>query len=59
MTTIKLLDNNLKSKPLSREHMPTDYSISLSEYTGKGTQNEKRIPDDFGIKQSLKGFDDI
>ena len=59
MTTIKLLDNNLKSKPLSREHMPTDYSISLSEYTGKGTQNEKRIPDDFGIKQSLEGFDDI
>ena len=59
MTTIKLLDNNLKSKPLSREHMPTDYSISLSEYTGKGTQNEKRIPDDFGIKQSLIGFDDI
>ena len=51
MTTIKLLDNNLKSKPLSREHMPTDYSISLSEYTGKGNQNEKRIPDDFGIKQ--------
>ena len=39
--------------------MPTDYSISLSEYIGKGTQNEKRIPDDFGIKQSLEGFDDI
>ena len=54
-----ILDNNLESKPLSREHMPTDYSISLSEYTGKGTQNEKRIPDDFGIKQSLEGFDDI
>lgn len=54
-----ILDNNLESKPLSRKHMPTDYSISLSEYTGKGTQNEKRIPDDFGIKQSLEGFDDI
>ena len=54
-----ILDNNLESKPLSREHMPTDYSISLSEYTGKGTQNEKRIPDDFGIKQPLEGFDDI
>ena len=59
MTKIKLLDKKLESKPLSREHMPTDYSISLSEYTGKGTQNEKRIPDDFGIKQSLEGFDDI
>ena len=59
MTKVKLLDKKLESKPLSREHMPTDYSISLSEYTGKGTQNEKRIPDDFGIKQSLEGFDDI
>ena len=58
MTKVKLLDKKLESKPLSREHMPTDYSISLSEYTGKGTQNEKRIPDDFGIKQSLEGFDD-
>jgi len=54
-----ILDNNLESNPLSREHMPTDYTISLSEYTGKGTQNEKRIPEDFGIKQSLEGFDDI
>ena len=59
MTKAKLLDKKLESKPLSREHMPTDYSISLSEYTGKGTQNEKRIPDDFGIKQPLEGFDDI
>ena len=58
MTKVKLLDKKLESKPLSREHMPTDYSISLSEYTGKGTQNEKRIPDDFGIKQSLEGFDE-
>ncbi|SVE43488.1 uncharacterized protein METZ01_LOCUS496342, partial [marine metagenome] len=39
--------------------MPTDYSISLSAYIGKGTSKEKRIPDDFGKKQSLEGFDDI
>ena len=53
------MTSNLESKPLSREHMPTDYSISLSAYIGKGTSKEKRIPDDFGIKQSLEGFDDI
>lgn len=43
--------------PLSREHMPTDYSISLANYTGRGTSNEKRIPDDFGPKQSMRGFE--
>ena len=57
MKKINILDNNLESKPLSREHMPTGYHISLSEYTGKGTPSEKRIPDDFGPKQSLRGFE--
>jgi len=37
--------------------MPTDYSISLSAYTKKGTSDEKRIPNDFGLKQSLNGFE--
>ena len=32
--------------PLGREHMPTDYSISLAAYTGRGTGHEVRIPDD-------------
>ena len=51
-------ENNLESRPLSRKHMPTDYHISLSEYTGKGTPSEKRIPDDFGPIQSLRGFEE-
>lgn len=44
--------------PLTREHMPTDYSISLERYTGRGTPNEKRIPDNFGPKQSMRGFEE-
>ena len=43
--------------PLGREHMPTDYSISLAAYTGRGTDHETRIPDDFGPKQSMRGFE--
>ncbi|MGI9237007.1 MAG: ester cyclase [Woeseiaceae bacterium] len=43
--------------PLAREHMPTDFTISLAEYTGRGTPDEKRIPDDFGPKQSMRGFE--
>ena len=50
-------ENNLKARPLSRQHMPTNFHISLSRYTGKGTPSEKRIPEDFGPKQSLKGFE--
>lgn len=43
--------------PLGREHMPTDYAISLAAYTGRGTGHETRIPDDFGPKQNLRGFE--
>lgn len=46
------------ARPLAREHMPTDYSISLAKYTGRGTPNEKRIPDDFGPNQSMRGFEE-
>ncbi len=46
-----------KSLPLSRRHMPTDYSISLARYTGRGTPHETRIPEDFGPSQRLRGFD--
>ena len=49
--------NNLVARPLSRKHMPTNFHISLSGYTGKGTTSEKRIPEDFGPKQSLRGFE--
>lgn len=43
--------------PLSRRHMPTDYRISLAQYTGRGTTDETRIPDDFGPSQSMQGFE--
>ena len=45
------------ASPLEREHMPTDYSISLAAYTGRGTDHETRIPDDFGPEQSMRGFE--
>lgn len=54
------LKNNLLhrvAEPLRREHMPTDYSISLAGYTGRGTANERRIPADFGPSQSMRGFE--
>ena len=40
--------------PLSREHMPDGFDISLQQYT-KG--RSVRIPDNFGPAQSLAGFD--
>ena len=46
------------AKPLSRAHMPTGYAISLDKYTNRGTDKEKRIPDDFGPVQSMRGFED-
>lgn len=41
--------------PLTRAHMPTDYAISLKNYTKNFTVV---IPDDFGPKQDLPGFED-
>ena len=43
--------------PLERQHMPPDYAISLAAYTGRGTEHETRIPDDFGPAQSMRGFE--
>lgn len=40
--------------PLTRAHMPTDFAISLDGYTRGRTV---RIPDEYGPKQSLNGFD--
>ncbi len=45
------------ASPLDREQMPTDFSISLAAYTGRGTDHEIRIPEDFGPKQSMRGFE--
>ena len=44
--------------PLERRHMPTDYSISLANYTRRGTPDEVRIPDDFGPSQPMRGFEE-
>jgi hypothetical protein len=52
------------ARPLGREHMPTDYRISLDRYAkrdgfgGGFVEGERRIPDNFGPEQSLKGFDE-
>ncbi len=43
--------------PLTRAHMPTDYSISLAAYTRRGTPSETRIPEHLGPRQSLRGFE--
>ena len=42
------------AKALSRAHMPTDFGISLRNYTANRTV---RIPQDYGPGQSLFGFD--
>ena len=47
-----------RAAPLNRSHMPTDYSISLAQYTSRGTPAETRIPDDFGPSQSMRGFEE-
>ena len=51
------------ASPLARDHMPTNYNISLDAYVdrhgigGGFSSGEKRIPDDFGPKQSMRGFE--
>jgi predicted ester cyclase len=37
--------------------MPTDYAVSLAAYTARGTPYEKRIPDNPGPVQPMRGFD--
>ncbi len=50
--------------PLSRQHMPVDFSMSLDRYTGRDgigqgyVDGESRIPDDFGPTQSMRGFEE-
>ena len=50
--------NSRTAAPLNRRHMPTDYSISLEQYTKRGTPRETRIPDDFGPRQPMRGFEE-
>ncbi len=55
--------NTLIAKPLQRKHMPVDYKISMDSYLkrdgiGGGFQaQEQRIPNDFGPRQSMQGFE--
>lgn len=50
--------------PLRREHMPRDFSISLDGYIGRSQmaagyqEGERRIPSDFGPRQSMRGFEE-
>jgi len=44
--------------PLTRSQMPSDYSISLQQYTQRGTPQECRIPKDLGPHQSMRGFEE-
>ena len=58
------MNRKKKATPLSRHNMPDDFGISLDRYasrSGMGTgysQNEIRIPADFGPVQSMCGFED-
>ena len=51
------------ARPLAREHMPADYRISLDAYLGRAglgnglARAERRIPDDYGARQSMRGFE--
>ena len=58
MTHAERAGASVRAQPLSREHMPKDHAISLASCTGRGTENEKRIPDDFGPRQSMRGFEE-
>ena len=53
----------LIARPLGRAHMPPDYAVSLDGYIGREgigggfTANERRIPAQFGPRQSMRGFE--
>jgi hypothetical protein len=58
------MSNNKPAQPLKREHMPADYRISLDSYIGRDgtgggfTEQERRIPENFGPAQSMRGFEE-
>ncbi len=55
--------NHHPANALDREHMPSDYKVSLDQYfsrnsVGKGyREGELRIPENFGPKQSMQAFE--
>ena len=38
--------------------MPTDFSFSLGNYLGGNSRTAQRIPDDFGPRQPMRGFEE-
>ena len=54
----------IQGKPLTRVHMPQDFSISMDQYVGrKGigggyVDGESRVPGDYGPYQSMRGFEE-
>ena len=58
MSVIERADGGIEAQPLARRHMPTDHAISLASYTARGTPHEKRIPDHFGPRQPMRGFEE-
>ena len=63
---MKLSDTNKTTKddksdpvalPLSKDHMPADYSISLAEYVKGGSERLITDADKRGPKQSMRGFE--
>ena len=52
------------AQALGREHMPDNYRVSLDTYTGRAgigggySAGERRIPENLGPRQSLRGFED-
>ena len=54
----------IQGKPLTRVHMPQDFSISMDQYVGRRgigggyVDGEPRVPGDYGPYQSMRGFEE-
>ena len=58
------LQSTRRAKPLAREHMPTEFGISLDRYfsrSGMGgglPEGEPSLPEDYGPRQPMTGFEE-
>jgi hypothetical protein len=56
--------NTRSAVPLSRQHMPRDFQLSLDGYIGRPVlgggyvDGERRIPEQFGQEQPMQGFEE-
>ena len=61
---MKASDQSLHAEPLRRHHMPAGYGVSLDSYIGRKAHGcgyvdgERRIPDNLGPAQSMRGFEE-